>query len=737
MDLARFLALHVLGQSLQYKEVMSVLRSVEACVDGMLERVGPRLAVATPLGIGKPNPLLNALYHRARADPRIELHLYTALTLQPPEAKQELERRLLEPIAQRLFGNYPPLDYERARLNHELPDNVRIIEFYLQAGRYLDNATAQRDYISSNYTHVARDVLARGVNVVLQSVASGIVDGRPRLSLSCNPDVGLDVMRGLRAARAGGRQVAMAALVNGELPMMYGEALIDHDSFDWVVDEPECYHDLFATPRVPVGAADYMIGLYGSTLVRDGGELQIGIGALSDAVTYALLLRHQRNGEYQSALEALSVRQRVDDECAALGGVQAFETGLFGSSEMFVDGFMHLFKAGLFRRKVYDDLALSRLRNQGKLAERVTPELLDMLLAQHAIERVLTPENVAYLQRFGILTRELRYLDGELRSRDGRRFVPDLGDPAARAILHEHMGRELAGGAVVHAAFFAGTADLYRFLRELPEEQRKLIDMRSVRRINHLYGHEELDRLHRKHARFINTTMKMSLLGAASSDTLPTGSVVSGVGGQYNFVAMANELPEGRSVLQLRSTRMQDGELRSNLQWNSEQATIPRHLRDVVVTEYGAVGLRSSTDEECVMALLNLADSRFQEGLMRDAQRAGKLRAGYRIPDRFRNNVPESYAKPLGQLRRRGLFPEYPFGSDLTDDELKLKAALKRLAKAPKEPQAALGILFESAKANEPSADEQRLLERMQLDKPQSARDKLYRRLLLGALREG
>ena len=716
---------------------MSVLKSVEACVDALLERVGPRLAVATPLGIGKPNPLLNALYHRARADPRIELHLYTALTLQPPVPKQELERRLLEPISERLFGNYPPLDYERARLAGELPDNVRVIEFYLQAGKYLHNAAAQRDYISSNYTHVARDVLARGVNVVLQSVASGVVDGRPRLSLSCNPDVGVDVMRGLRAAREGGRRVAMAAQVNGELPMMYGEALIEPDSFDWVVDDPECYHDLFATPRVPVGAADYMIGLYASTLVKDGGELQIGIGALSDAVTYALLLRHQRNAEYQSALEALSVRRHVGKECAALGGVSAFETGLFGSSEMFVDGFMHLFKAGIFRRKVYDDLALSRLRNGGRLNEQVTPELLDMLLEQHAIERVLTAENVAYLQRFGILTRELRYLEGELRTRDGQRFVPDLGNPEARALLQQHLGRELDGGAVVHAAFFAGTQNLYRFLRELSEEERKLIDMRSVRRINHLYGHEELDRLHRKHARFINTTMKMSLLGAASSDTLPNGNVVSGVGGQYNFVAMANELPEGRSVLQLRSTRLSNGQLQSNLQWSSEQATIPRHLRDVVVTEYGAAELRSKTDEECVMALLNLADSRFQESLMRDAQRAGKLRASYRIPVQYRNNLPESYAKPLASLRGRGLFPEYPFGSDLTEDERKLKAALERLAQVPKEPQSAVGILIESVKAKAPDADEQRMLERMQLADPKTPKDKLYRRLLLGALREG
>jgi acyl-CoA hydrolase len=37
--------------------------------------------------------------------------------------------------------------------------------------------------------------------------------------------------------------------------------------------------------------------------------------------------------------------------------------------------------------------------------------------------------------------------------------------------------------------------------------------------------------------------MMMTVGGAACSDGLENGKVVSGVGGQYNFVAMAHELP--------------------------------------------------------------------------------------------------------------------------------------------------------------------------------------------------
>jgi hypothetical protein len=122
---------------------------------------------------------------------------------------------------------------------------------------------------------------------------------------------------------------------------------------------------------------------------------------------------------------------------------------------------------------------------------------------------------------------------------------------------------------------------------------------------------------------------------------------------------------------------------------------------------------------------------------MRDAQRTGKLRASYRIPTQYRNNLPESYARPVANLRKRGLFPEYPFGSDLNEDEKVLKSALERLAAAQKQPQSALGILVESAKLKGPNADETRLLERMQLTEPKTARDRLYRRLLLAALQSG
>ena len=53
---------------------------VEACVDAALARIGRRIRLGTPLGLGKANHLVNEFYRRAREDPRIELRIFTAAT---------------------------------------------------------------------------------------------------------------------------------------------------------------------------------------------------------------------------------------------------------------------------------------------------------------------------------------------------------------------------------------------------------------------------------------------------------------------------------------------------------------------------------------------------------------------------------------------------------------------------------------------------------------------------------
>ncbi len=161
----------------------------------------------------------------------------------------------------------------------------------------------------------------------------------------------------------------------------------------------------------------------------------------------------------------------------------------------------------------------------------------------------------------------------------------------------------------MQAGFLLGPRSFYSALCALPESERRLFDMRGVGYINQLYGEDQALRIaQRSHARFVNTSMMLTTLGAAISDGLADGRVVSGVGGQYNFVSMAHALPGARSVLCARSTRLKDGQLGSNIVTSYAHTTIPRHLRDIAITEYGIADLRGRTDAECIAAMLNLAD---------------------------------------------------------------------------------------------------------------------------------
>lgn len=84
-------------------------------------------------------------------------------------------------------------------------------------------------------------------------------------------------------------------------------------------------------------------------------------------------------------------------------------------------------------------------------------------------------------------------------------------------------------------------------------------NMTRISYINELYGQEALKRLQRLDARFINSAIMVTLLGAGVADQLEDGRVLSGVGGQYNFVAQGHALEGARSILILRSWRESAG----------------------------------------------------------------------------------------------------------------------------------------------------------------------------------
>src|SRR5262249_11772629 len=142
-------------------------------------------------------------------------------------------------------------------------------------------------------------------------------------------------------------------------------------------------------------------------------------------------------------------------------------------------------------------------------------------------------------------------------------------------------------------------------------------------------------------------------------------------------------LEDARSIIALRATREAKRRATSNIRWNYGHTTIPRHLRDVVVTEYGIADLRGKSDRDVIAAMLAIADSRFQDDLLRRAKDAGTMERGYAWRRECRDNTPDRITKALAPARAAGLLPTFPFGSDFTATEQRLLPALGRLRAAP------------------------------------------------------
>jgi acyl-CoA hydrolase len=599
--------------------------------DTIVEKVGKTIVLALPLGLGKANHIVNALYAKAVADPSIRLTIFTALTLEPPRAKSELERRFLDPISKRVFAGYPALDYATAIRANRVPPNIEINEFFFEAGRWLGSPYAQTHYISANYTHALRYTLDRGVNVVAQLVAHRADEAPHPYSLSCNPDLTLDL---LALRRAGRVDFLFAGQTNSELPFMPGDATIAADEFDIMLDGTATDFPLFAPPREPVALGDYAAGLHAASIVPDGGTLQIGIGSLSEAVAQALVLRQRHNDEFCNLLSRLGY-DHVRDPAVH---TEPFDVGVYGCTEMFVEAMLDLFRAGVLKREV--------------------------------------------------------------------------------------------DGVVLHGGFFLGSRAFYRALRDMPREVVKKFAMTSIMFVNELYRDEDNKRRARVNARFINDAMMATALGDVISDGLEDGRIVSGVGGQYNFIAQGFALDGARSAIMLRATHGSGRSETSNIRWRYGHTTIPHHLRDIIITEYGIADIRGKSDGEVIAAMLAITDARFQDELLRRAKDAGKIERAFQLPKSARDNTPDALERALKPAVDAGLLPLFPFGTDFTAVEQRLVPALEALQAAS--PGERLRMLWRGSVGSRSKYDD--CLERLGLAHPKGASERILAAAVRGAL---
>ncbi len=696
--------------------------SIEASIDALIDKVGRKLVLAMPLGIGKPNVWINALYRRAKSDPSIELRIITALSLDRPKGRSLVERRFLDPFVQRVFGDYPDMDYALDARRGKLPPNVALSEFFLKTGADVGNTVVQSNYIYSNYTHAVRDAFTHGVNVFAQAMAIEETEEGERLSLSCNPDLTLDAMD--MAVSTGKKTMVLVGVVNRSMPFMPNDAVLLPEQIDILVDDPAATHTMFGPPNMKIDDQDYAIALWSSTLVKDGGTLQIGIGSLGDGIAHVLIERDGDNKTYRNMISALSEGQKASTK--ELG---PFREGLYGCSEMFVNGFMALIDAGVIRREVFNHDGLQRLLNAGRIGLIPDEGMLSALLEARIIGSPLSRADVSFMHHFGILRKEVDWVEGQLICGD-QVLATDVADAQVRGAIALHMlGDRLQHGYLLHGGFFIGPNSFYTRLREMPRDLLQKINMTRISYINELFGHENVAREQRRDARFINTTMMVTLLGAAVSDGLDDGNLISGVGGQYNFVAQAHTLPDARSILMLRSWRLnKKGKPVSNLVWSYGHVTIPRHLRDIFVTEYGIADVRGMSDADVVKRLLAIADSRFQDDLLEKAKRHGKVEADYVIPAEQRNNFPEKIEGRLAAFRAAGKLPDFPFGTDFDAAELATAKVLMKLKERKASPVAMFKTLMNGLTAKSDPV----VLKRLGLEHPTSLEERILRTLVSG-----
>lgn len=635
---------------------------VQACVQRIAHVVGDDLRVFAPRGLGQPSVLLNALYVFVRSNRQCSLRLYAGAAWHRPQARDRLEARFTEPLVTRVVGaTVAEAPLVRDQATGRLPANVVIHALGAEA-----DASADRlcNTIVQDATAMARDLVGQDINVLVQCVARRDGPDRVRYSLSGDPGATLDFLR--LAQAAGVTRPLCIAVVHPNLPWMGGSAQVEADFFDLELDTAVPL-PLFALPRQPVSVADHARGLHASALLADGGCLRLGTGADADALTSALLLRQRDNTVWRRSLLALDAAGQTHALARWVGGLSAFDAGLYGSSNVLSDGYMHLQRAGILKRRSWDNLALERAAAEGRLAD------------------------------------------------------------------------DVPGGHYLRAASALGGSALHPWLAQMQADDPGAIDMVAVSIVGQLEGATHaLGALQRRAARLFVSAAAVTPLGAVLAGRGP-GDVLTGgysdVDHCADVAALARQLPDARAIVMVCAVRDGPHGPESGVTWDRGEVLLPRQARDIVVTEYGVADLRGKSNAECAEALLSIADARFIDGLCDQAKARGVLGADFVLPAAWRQHRPRHLHAALQPLARRAHLSWFPFGSELTDVELRLLGALMWLRAHRHGTLDTLRLALTGWRPGAGAADENDALIRMGLGVASGWREHVQRRVLMAALR--
>jgi len=169
--------------------------------------------------------------------------------------------------------------------------------------------------------------------------------------------------------------------------------------------------------------------------------------------------------------------------------------------------------------------------------------------------------------------------------------------------------KEVDPGRIV-AAFVAGTARLYAFIDDNP--------LVALRPADYTNDSAVIRRFRRMTA--INSAIEVDLTGQVCADSIGH-RMVSGVGGQMDFIRGAALAAAGRAIIALPSSAAGGtcSRIVATLRPGAGVVTTRAHV-ETVVTEHGVADLFGRSIPERARALIGLADPAFRDGLEREAR---------------------------------------------------------------------------------------------------------------------
>lgn len=213
----------------------------------------------------------------------------------------------------------------------------------------------------------------------------------------------------------------------------------------------------------------------------------------------------------------------------------------------------------------------------------------------------------------------------------GYGMVPDAVLPNLEGKKHLGVHTELLGDGLVDlmkkgvidntlkgnnpgktvAAFCMGSRETYEFLDENP--------MVDFKRIDYTNSPMVIARNYRMTA--INSAMEIDLTGQATAESL--GDVFySGIGGQADFMRGAVMAPEGKTILAMPSTALNDSVSRIvPVLQEGAGVTLTRGDVQYVVTEYGIAYLHGKNIRQRAMDLISIAHPKFRPWLIEEARK--------------------------------------------------------------------------------------------------------------------